>query len=705
MPTDVSATPSRHEARVLDFARAFRSAARAVSFYPASHQAVVTALDQVVSAARAATVEGSLCLTILPHAFLAGGEPIDSSQSVVSELAALCHRHGVGALHLDGRASADAWQAFFTLLARRPEDVRNAGGIQRQWRALRRVSPAILEIDFGALLRGKVGGDYSELAAVISHYLETAGVGGSILDDPCAALRQAIDAAPDEAQAVSAVLRELRAAAHLTAATPERFEDVFQRAAAVGEYLSEGVMAGLLERRGTVEATIGTLDVVQALVERMPDAVVSTFLSKALGEAGAEPARLAGTFHSLVPSADRRRLIVSGAQDVALGSDVVAQWAEFERNLESQLDRRFVSDQYGEELHAVQIRAASGDLASDDPPGRVAAWVASISDEAVRELDLLLLGDLARHEDDAGRVRKILDILQASVLEAAAAGDWDGAARTVEAIQSIGTPSGDVSLQLLATESLQRLGASPAGDQALAALPVATPEQVGRLISVLAAIGAPLMPAIARLWAADRQATVGARFEQAVAAAGRSGRDGLRRLLTSNAEGPETRVAAIRLLDLTPGTDHLPALEASLSDADEGVRAEAFRALSASTTDRASEILARGIARADLATQLLLLTWLKSRSGHRSTPVLQRLAARIDPQTSPVAVSLALVGAIERCGGADAEGLIGSFVGRTQWHTPLRTWRIRSAAKAALRAVRQAGRAVAPPSATRSEAG
>ena len=153
----------------MDFARAFRSAARTVGFYPPSHQAVVAALDHVAAAARAATAGGPVCLTILPQAFLAGGAPIDSSEAVVADFAALCHRHGVGAVNLDGQATAEAWQDFFTLLARRPEEVRLAGGIQRQWKALRHRSPAILEIDFGALLRGKVGGDYLELAAVISH--------------------------------------------------------------------------------------------------------------------------------------------------------------------------------------------------------------------------------------------------------------------------------------------------------------------------------------------------------------------------------------------------------------------------------------------------------------------------------------------------------------------------------------------------------
>src|SRR5512140_2946818 len=141
MPVDASATRLPQEAVVQEFARAFRAAARAVSFYPPSHQAVVLALEHVVAAARAATADGSLCLTILPKTLLARGVPIDTSQTAVVDVANLCHRHGVGAMNLDGRDTPEAWRALFTLLAQKPEAARGAGGIQRQWMALHHASP------------------------------------------------------------------------------------------------------------------------------------------------------------------------------------------------------------------------------------------------------------------------------------------------------------------------------------------------------------------------------------------------------------------------------------------------------------------------------------------------------------------------------------------------------------------------------------
>jgi hypothetical protein len=694
MPADASATRLPQQAAVQEFARAFRSAARAVSFYPPSHQAVVLALEHVVAAAHAATADGSLCLTILPKTLLARGVPIDTSQTAVVDVANLCHRHGIGALNLDGRDTPDGWRALLTLLAQKPEDARSAGGIQRQWKALRHVSPTILEIDFGALLRGQVGGDFIELAGVISHYLETAGVGGSILDDPCAALRRAIENAPDDARAVAAVLRELRAAAQLTWTKPDQFDDVFRRAAEVGEYLGEGVLNGLLDRRGTPDVMVGSVDVVSALVERMSNSTVSTLLSRIMGEAGAASAGLIDLFKRLVSDGDRRRVIVQEAHDVTLADNVVGQWAELERNLEAYSDPQFVSDEYLNELHSVQIRAERVGKAAAAPPELVAAWVRSIDDEAIRELDSQLLGDLARLETEYGRSRKVLEILQAHALEAADEDDWPGVARAVELVAGVASGSADDMLRQCVVEILQKLSKAPLSARALEMLADAEPPLCDTLSRAISGIGAPLLPAITARWAADGGPALRARLEPVVVAIGRPGRESLRRLLASEDEPAEIRAAAIRLLQLTAGSEHLPALEAALSDPREDIRREAFAALANSSSARASDILARGIARTDAATQAALLTWLLALGDRRALPVLQRLFSQIDPRTVSVPVYLSMIAAVGRTGREDAAPLLTAVSHRTHLSAPIRTWRFRAAAKSALRVLRRHAAAV-----------
>jgi hypothetical protein len=285
-------------------------------------------------------------------------------------------------------------------------------------------------------------------------------------------------------------------------------------------------------------------------------------------------------------------------------------------------------------------------------------------------------------------MKKVLEILQANVLDAAVEQDWDAAARTIEAIQHVAQESGDRGMSLLAAEALQKLGQSPASEKALTELIGADAPRTATLVRLLGPLGSALMPLISQRWAAERQPAARAKLEQVARTSGKPGREALRRLLTSDGEAPEVRVAAIRLLALTPGAEHLPALEAAMSDEHEAVRAEAFRALAGSSSDRACDILARGIARADAATQSRLLEQLTGLGGSRARPVLQRLVAQIDPQTAALSVCLSLVGALAHVGDEAAEPLLASIVRRTRWSTPLRTWRLRSAAGAALKAAR-----------------
>ena len=398
-------------------------------------------------------------------------------------------------------------------------------------------------------------------------------------------------------------------------------------------------------------------------------------------------------FRSLVPNPERRRLIVDEAQDVTFEGDVAEQWADLARNLEAYADRRFISDDYGEELHSLQEGDAARPLASDDPPERIAGWLRSVDDEAVRDLDLALLADLPRCESDPLRLKKIVEILQANVLDAAEGGDWNAVALTVEAIQALAAGTGDRATSLLAADVLKKLGASSASDQALAELAGAAPALADTLVRVLAALGSARMPEITRRWAAEREGAFRSTLEQVVRQSGKPGREALRRLLAAEDEPAELRIAAIRLLDLTPGSEHLPALEAALSDQSDDVREEAFRALATSSSDRGCDILARGIARANTAAQSQLLAKLANLDQRRTRPVLQRLLPQVDPQTAAVPACLSIIEAVGRAGGGEAAPMLAGFIARTSWRAPLRTWRIRSAANAAIRATRtEAGR-------------
>jgi hypothetical protein len=68
--------------------------------------------------------------------------------------------------------------------------------------------------------------------------------------------------------------------------------------------------------------------------------------------------------------------------------------------LTSYSDKNFVSDAYARELSGARTRAVEVERVSDDPPERVQQWLGTIGDSALRALDLSLLLDLLRIEDD-----------------------------------------------------------------------------------------------------------------------------------------------------------------------------------------------------------------------------------------------------------------------------------------------------------------
>jgi hypothetical protein len=698
MSNTSAATAQPVQTHLLEFARAFRAAARAVSFYPAAHPAARTALQALVDHARGALARNPLVVTVLPSTVLVNGAALETSDQLAAELAAMLHRHGVGALTLARAASTDAWRCLFGLLARRPEDVRAAGGIERLWKDTGHASPGLIEIDFGELLRGRVGGDMTELAGVVSHYLAE-GVSLALPEGMLQSLAHAIEdtgppPATPEARAlraqeqVESVLRALRSMTRLIQALdPGRLEDVFRQAAAVAARLGEDAMAELIARRGTPEAVVESINLVDMLVDHMSDAAVATFLSNAIIAAGGASSQLSGVFVALVPDPERRGRIMraaqaAGARSVTLDEGLLDKWESVEQTLQDYSDRRYVPDEYARELQAARTRSSGGPgVAPDDPPERLAAWRASIDDRAVEEQDLQLLLDLNDLETDPFRWRDLLETLTAHAAEAAEAGRWEVAAAIVEAIASDAGDRGDLLRRPFALESLERLAATGVVQRSLAMMtsgPLATPPAMARLLS---ALGRPIVRAIVLRWIAERSDAARVRLEGLLATMGREAREGLRMLL---GDGDwETRAVAVKLLHHLGGFEYVAALELLLADSHPRVQREAVQALAAAGSERAQEIVARGIARATGADRMALLELVARMDHDVGVPLLCRVLDSLDDAAS-ARTALWIVHALACVRSDEAVGALRRVLERRQWTAPYRSGQVAAAASAAL---------------------
>ena len=78
-------------------------------------------------------------------------------------------------------------------------------------------------------------------------------------------------------------------------------------------------------------------------------------------------------------------------------------WQQASEMLQSYSDEKYISEAYATDLSKARAAAVEMERISDDPPERVAAWMATVSDEQIRRLDQQVLGDLlvveTRRED------------------------------------------------------------------------------------------------------------------------------------------------------------------------------------------------------------------------------------------------------------------------------------------------------------------
>src|SRR5215204_1471260 len=102
--------PPDASARLAEFARACKAAARAVSLYPAAHPAIGTTLGRLSQVTAVLTDGGPYRLQVMADRLLVGGAAPGRPDPAISELAELLHRQLVGGLTLNHGIDAESWR-------------------------------------------------------------------------------------------------------------------------------------------------------------------------------------------------------------------------------------------------------------------------------------------------------------------------------------------------------------------------------------------------------------------------------------------------------------------------------------------------------------------------------------------------------------------------------------------------------------------
>ncbi len=614
--TPTEPMPAEQSATLVEFARACKTAARSVALYPPTHPAIRGALTRVVAATGRLAAAADVTITVHPDRLIVDGRVPARVDAAIVELADLLHERLVGAVTVGRAAQEEDWHALLLLLSRSPEDLLAAGGIGRAWTATGRPHFEIREIDYAEVLRERGGGRTAEWDHIITCCLQG---GSSSLDER--AIATLLDAVGDSerfgdlldrfettcsaggqtvgkrAAALLHLLQSTMDAVVDRGATGEERERTLQTMADASARLTPDMMLAILAQRQSVDPLEAQL--ASGIVERIDDGTIASFVAGAVTSERGATQRLAQAFEALVPEADRKDRLLGSAYEEARATEVGQEegfdtlWQSAADMLKSYSDESFVSDEYGRELSNARSQALEVERVSDDPPERVEAWVDSVSDAAIRRLDLGLLLDLMRIEREPASWEAVSSIAALEIERRTVLGDVGSAQQLVEAIVRE-IDGGETPLREPARKIAEGLGTPQMLRHVGLRLRQADDEDVEAVNRLCHTMGAVVIRPLAEALAIEEDARAIARLRELLLGFGAAARPSVEQL--KNSSNPAVRRTAIELLRVLGGDEALPELASMLNDADPQVQTESIRAIVQIGTPKAYAVLEKALA-------------------------------------------------------------------------------------------------------------
>jgi hypothetical protein len=704
MVTDTPTLLPEDALRLTDFARAFKAAARAVMLYPEGHPAIAATLGRIVSVTSASTLAKPMHIGVLADGLLLDGQPPSRPDSSIGELAILLHSHLIAELTVHPGGDITAWRAFLLILGRTPDEVRADGGIARLLSTTEGRHIELREIDYTEVLRERNGGHPAAWEHVIRWCLQ-----GDVRLDDDAILRELLQIAEDPER-----LRELvtevearsggdggsgltrKAAALIRLLTtiletvkdrdPNGLRQAMTNLAGAVCQLSPAAIVALLaerEREGAGSAVIETV------VEAMPDGAIAGLVARHAGSGSASLDRVAQAFQTLVRDGDRRERLLSLAHDAAAGSpfgsldgfeEVWGQVAQ--KMMTSYSDKPFVSEEYANELSRTRSQIIDVDQLTEIPADRITALLASVATNELRRLDLTLVLDLLRVEEDSTRWTTLMRPTQALIEDLLLVGDFDAAAELVEALVRETQGGTETARRQTATVAIDALVAGPMMRHVVSHLATIDLAQFERVKAMLVSMGEVLIRPLAEALTSEERTVPRERLTVILLAFGAIGRREVERLKSS--PNATVRRTAIYLLREFGGSDALPELTELLDDNEPQVQREAVRAILKIGTDRAFHVLGQALAGGTERSREAIMQSLTLVRDERTAPLFAYIVGTVDhrgPLRGVYQRAIEALGALKDPAGVEP---LKEALYRGEWWAPRRTALLRSAAATAL---------------------
>lgn len=693
--------PAEDAARLVEFVRAFKAAARAVQMYPSGHPAIGTTLGRVAELTSAARLPSPLHLTVLPDGLLLDERALARADAAATELAQLLHAHAIGSLEVTAGGDVDSWRAFLLLIGRAPDQLRSDGGIARAWAETAAPHIRLREIDYAQMLREREQGHGAVWKRVIENCLQ-----GQTPDLDEDALRELLEIAMDAEQLAElvkevetraaatgglgartgAVLRMLRAIVDATAkADPDRVEPVLRNLAGAVAQLTPETIIDLLTSPADPDAP----RLMSTVVSRMSDGTIAQFVARNVIDRTTSTDRLAVAFQALVKDReDPQRLIGLAEQQVAespLGSTdgFDGVWNNIaEKLLTSYSDTSYVSDTYGHELSSAHARAIDLEHVSADPPERVAAWLSTVATTALRALDRELVLDLLRIEDNDDHWTEVVATVERLLEELLLVGDFDYASQLLDAVR-VQMHHGDAARREQAAGSaIERLAAGVMMRHIVTHLATMDDAQFAQVKDMLVPLGEVVVRPLAEALSTEERARPRQRLTAILLAFGNVGRRTAERLKSS--PNAAVRRTAIYLLREFGGSEALPDLTELLNDSEPNVQREAVRAILNIATQESYSVLEKALVTGSDTSREAIMEALTGIRDERATPVFTYIVQHVNHRGPLVAVYLRAIESLGLLRDPEAIPSLKEALYRGEWWAPRRNNILRSAVAEAL---------------------
>jgi hypothetical protein len=347
-------------------------------------------------------------------------------------------------------------------------------------------------------------------------------------------------------------------------------------------------------------------------------------------------------------------------------------------------DKSYVSSEYARELSGARAQAVEVERLSDDPPERIAAWLASVNEAAVRDLDLLLTLDLMRVETEPENWAEVAALAVRETERRSLLGDLAGAQQLTSAVAAKTTgPEGR--MRAAAEGALDTLARGPLVRHVIGQIRKGIDADLARVTKLCQTIGPRLILPFAEALAAEEHFHTIRRIRELLISFGAEGRRAVETL--KNSANPAVRRTAVDLLRMFGGNDALKELTALLNDADPQVQRDAVRAIVTIGTPEAFAVIDRQCGASDAARELIVREVIGLRDT-RAVPSLAAVLRTTAPRGALVPLHEAIIDALAALGAhADSTAALRSALDRGDWWAPRRTAVLRHRAATALKRI------------------